>query len=1235
MLQYIILEIMILVLLLSPASCGTVEYYVTPTQPSNLNCPQDKPCYTLDEYALKYSDQLSNQEGDVRLFFLNGVHTLSHNLTVSNTDSLYLSALDDPLDNITYLDTEAITAFRPKIIVDLGCHVNIENLSLLLIEKLDIYGEAYSYFVLVYSQVPTLFLQVNIVRFIRVAFENCLLNVIGNAIEMGISYLVDTDIIITLIPRDEIFQELETKIFLFWTTLKGTSHIKYTNNGSYLQSRDFQRLTLNMENCLITRKANLVLLDKLLVSAAIQFLIGSQTHVKVNIIDSSLFAGISIGAEEHSDIVLHIQNSEIFGSEVEGIRLHSEDRHNNIEVYITGSTIGRMFGTGLSIRSTFANRVIISATNSIFTANSEALEVLVENSDFELDLNLNETVHLSSNTNQPLSFVLLQNVTVDGNTVNVQGSAAIKVLNTVMMIKDCTFTNNGGTALQAYFSSIALSGHTEFANNSGLKGGALSLYQSKMILSEPFHILFTSNLAEDVGGAIYVKQILANDPPLSSCFYKITGSNSNQMRHIPPGKVIFRTNFAKSGGDNVYGGSLNSNNCQRARNEWDRNETIFRNYNEFSWSPVSSEPTRVCLCDDEGVPQCAVSDYIYTTLPPRYPGEHFTAPAVVVGYEFGTVPGIVYSYIIQDDNNASLGDTQHIQEIRQHRICSLLNFTIESPTTNTTQVILLSARQYTDDHMAGLLDRYKLYETNLLIGDILYHPVLLSVTMEDCPIGFNLSTSRPQVCKCHNKLEQNGVKRCIITNHTGRVYRSGTIWVSASFSDDENKSFLVHRYCPYRYCKPQNISVDLMFPDVQCTLNHSGVLCGGCHDKLSLALGTSKCLPCSNNYTSLLLVFAFAGILLVFFIKVLDLTVANGTINGLILYANIVWANYSVFFPNAESAHPALQILHVFIAWLNLDLGIETCFIPGLDAYWKTWLQYIFPIYIWSIVGAIIISSHYFTRASKIFGNNSVPVLATLILLSYAKLLRCIITSLGFLLIEYPNGTRVVWSYDGNVPYFGAAHSILFLAALAALLFLWLPYTIVLLTLQWLRRKAYIKPLRFINRWKPFFDAYLGQLKPTHHYWFGLLLLVRVVLLVLFAITSSILPQLNILAITVAGVGLISLMVLTGLFYKSLYLSLFESSFIINLTLLGIAKLYTQDGNSTVAYVSVTIALIKFLCVVVYHTWSRIRTTYTIYKRRHINTEQPETTTGREMEEVANVCDNHHMHYREPLLDSI
>ncbi len=94
----------------------------------------------------------------------------------------------------------------------------------------------------------------------------------------------------------------------------------------------------------------------------------------------------------------------------------------------------------------------------------------------------------------------------------------------------------------------------------------------------------------------------------------------------------------------------------------------------------------------------------------------------------------------------------------------------------------------------------------------------------------------------------------------------------------------------------------------------------------------------------------------------------------------------------------ATNFLTVFIAWLNLDLGIETCFYNGINACVKTWLQFAFPLYVWALVGVIIAVSHYSERA---LGSNSVTVLATLFLLSDVNLLCTIIAALSYTIVEY------------------------------------------------------------------------------------------------------------------------------------------------------------------------------------------------------------------------------------------
>jgi len=61
------------------------------------------------------------------------------------------------------------------------------------------------------------------------------------------------------------------------------------------------------------------------------------------------------------------------------------------------------------------------------------------------------------------------------------------------------------------------------------------------------------------------------------------------------------------------------------------------------------------------------------------------------------------------------------------------------------------------------------------------------------------------------------------------------------------------------------------------------------------------------------------GVVLVAFLILCNLSVSDGSLNGLIFYANVIWVNQSIFFPAGDT-----NILTVFMAWLNLDLGIET-----------------------------------------------------------------------------------------------------------------------------------------------------------------------------------------------------------------------------------------------------------------------------------------------------------------------
>ena len=293
-------------------------------------------------------------------------------------------------------------------------------------------------------------------------------------------------------------------------------------------------------------------------------------------------------------------------------------------------------------------------------------------------------------------------------------------------------------------------------------------------------------------------------------------------------------------------------------------------------------------------------------------------------------------------------------------------------------------------------------------------------------------------------------------------------------------------------------------------------------------LGSNRCQHCSNNYLGLLLPFAISGIVLVFFIKITDLTVSHGTLNGFIFYANVIKVNEYLLFPEKDTP------LTVFISWFNLDLGIETCFFDGLSAYSKVWLQFVFPLYIWSIAGLIIALSRYSNRVAKVMGNNSVPLLATLFLLSYIKLLRTIISALSFSMLTTTDNSKAVWSADGNLSKACSP----FIAAVATLLFLWLPYTSVLFIGQWL----YKRNLKFVTcmliKIKPFLDAHHGPMKSHHRYWYGALLLVRATILLLSALIPAHHASVVVFCITVCS---FLLTYSTLIVYQSLVMAMFAA----------------------------------------------------------------------------------------------
>ena len=671
-------------------------------------------------------------------------------------------------------------------------------------------------------------------------------------------------------------------------------------------------------------------------------------------------------------------------------------------------------------------------------------------------------------------------------------------------------------AIYARSSTLIFLGNVEFVNNTGYDGGALALHAgSQIVIGRQAHLKLIGNHAKHFGGAIYVDHYVFTDTLAISCFYKLAdpfGTSRNPQ-------VVFENNTADYAGSELYGGYIDfclvEDLVRHIPVKLDFDTMFQVNGGDLDSSVIASNPLRVCLCIDSK-PECSITQY----KTEAYPGKTIKLSAVAVGQRFGIVPSIIYSdfcYKFKQMNGTkpSIKDWQYTQRVGKQ--CTTLTYTIMSP----SQVGLTMALEVENlgDPGRDILEaggiQNKLTEPDLYLTNLLIH-----IEMLLCPLGFEYHNTS-MMCTCDSKLVEYGLN-CSIDTQT--IRRKSSFWITTA-----EGGVLVHNHCPFDYCKPESFDLNLEDPDEQCAFHRSGILCGACQHNLSHVFGTSACRECSSLWALLWVpLIALAGISLVVLLIVFNLTVSVGTINGLIFYANIVRANHAIFFP----PNTTNSFLSWFIAWINLDLGIETCFYNGLDACVKTWLQFVFPLYIWFLVIAIIVLSHYYTLAARLSGRNAVQVLATLFLISNAKLLRIIITVFRSTDLNYSNNTvRKIWLYDGNVDYLKGKHIPLFIAALLLLL-IFLPYTAILIFIQHLQHGSSYRVLFWVKKLKPLFDAYTGPYKDKHHYWTGLFLLVRIVLFLIFSMNTRGSTNINLLAIIVTLFSLLVYVALASSIYK-------------------------------------------------------------------------------------------------------
>ena len=717
--------------------------------------------------------------------------------------------------------------------------------------------------------------------------------------------------------------------------------------------------------------------------------------------------------------------------------------------------------------------------------------------------------------------------------------AAVVIVNIYYVIfNKIEVSNHNMTGLVSFNSVITFKENSIFVNNAGIYGGGIALYESsQLLLKNQAYIYFVNNHASKSGGGIFVSQVLVEDIYIT-CSFQIIFPNVIAW-------LYFVNNTANISGDVLYGGKID--NCSF--------DDLFYYHQQTGLSVVSSDPIQVCFCVSDK-PNCSISNMNITAMP----GIDVNISLATVGSKDGLTKGVIKltssdsSSIVQIDNN------------RLNATCTNITFK-------------LTANPY-------LLNATNIYATleNSIIDPLKDHRAkVIHVTIESCPIGFPLMND---TCVCRSELN---TPRLTCDINTQIITRDGNMWIGYKNNSD---CLIVYQNCPFDYCNDNIIHFKVTSPNTQCLYNRSGLLCGQCAEGLSLMLGSNHCGQCTDNYLALIIPFAVAGIALVAFVIVLNVTVSVGTINGLIFYANLIKIYEPIFFCNGR-----IPFLSHFISWLNLDLGIETCFYHGMNSCYKTWLQFIFPGYVWFLVILIIMLSQYSSKVVRLVGRQAIPVLATMILLSYTKLTRTVFQILHYTNMQCRGNSDVTllrWYNDANIQYLRGCHLPLFIFSLAVLILLIVPYTFYLLTIPLLEgplSKYMCCCQKLIQYMKPFFDAYGGPYKDKCRFWTGFLLLVRVVLALVVSLDTEATISLDVL--TSVLFVIVSLYFLLRGIYQKLPLAFLEMSFILNLmfmTYVNVSKQSCENSksNQVLRIAMVSVSCVVFCGIILYHVCDQI-----------------------------------------------
>ena len=787
------------------------------------------------------------------------------------------------------------------------------------------------------------------------------------------------------------------------------------------------------------------------------------------------------------------------------------------------------------------------------------------------------------------------------------------------------FSRLTGSIIYAEVTDIVLTGKVEFSNAIGstwTSGAAMYLRgESTVWLKEPLNLTFCNNTAFE-GGAIYSNNRFSEYCTFQYITEKIY--NDDNINDIAI-NVTFISNKARIAGNSIYSPiySCSTRLSPNISIELDPHTVYGAIFNfedevDNGLLEISSRPLQVCLCGDDptNTNRSAISctgDNIQ--LINTYPGKTFHLSVVPVDESFQRVYSIIYNDLKSlgnvSDFDWHLGYSEDIVQLHGYN-CTTVRYTVFSnkPESNGQLAI------YPSESITGLF---------------------IPVSLDECPPGFELVDDN-DYCDCVKLLQDKGIQ-CNISD--GTVTRPGTSWIGiintgSSHMDSHNVNIGYSSHCPTRYCDETKSIVNVSNRSSLCLHGHTGVLCGQCKPGLSVTVGSPECHECSNWWLLTIPLYALLGIAIVTLLLTLKITVIYGTINGLIFYANLININSYILL-----GYKGVEWSLIFVTFLNLELSFPVCLYSGLNEINKSLLSIVFPAYIWTLALIFVYVSRWSHKFSQLTSQSAVPVLATLVYITYYKLLRFSVDGFayGTIQVYFPaDHSRTVWYYDGSIHYLrDGRHLVLFFMVLIVICVFVIPYGVILTGIRLFSR------FRIVNKFRPLIDAYCAPYKDRYRFWFGARLWVLFVIYVLFAIlrnTPLVLFLCQSIILTFFTLAQVAIMP-----FRSRIINWLDLFFMVNALILTIVALYSYSRQIYIASViSVSLAFVGFCCIIGYHCWTLWKRLNLVYKQWKVGKDveyEPQenvvtvsslviSSTGVQYQEVTNI---HPSRFRDSILN--